>query len=793
MKLLIVESPAKAKTINKYLGQDFKVISSYGHIRGLPSEKGAVDPDNGFAMRYEINDGAEKRVEEIISYVKKSDEIYLATDPDREGEAISWHIIEVLKIRGALKEEATIKRVVFYEITKNSVLDAIKNARSLNDNLVNAQKARQALDYLVGFTLSPVLWRKLPGSRSAGRVQSVALRMIAERESEIEKFKTEEYWTITGIFQPKAKAEFSAQLTVFNNEKLDKLSIKTQKDANHINDLLKQFAYHVSEVNKKQIKRHPNPPFTTATLIQEASRKFGFSAKRTAQIAQKLYEGINIAGEMIGLITYMRTDSVNISQESIAATRNLIKNTYENSYLPKSPRIYKTKSKNAQEAHEAIRPTDVDKLPQNIASYLEPEQLKLYDLIWKRLVASQMESAILDSVSINIQSEDKSISFRATGSTVAFPGFYILYSESHDDKEQEESEKENRLPKLEEKEELKLKESNPLQHFTQPPPRYTEASLVKSMEELGIGRPSTYPSIISILQDRKYVSLEKRRFFTEALGRLVNAFLTAFFAKYVEYNFTANLEDQLDDVASGGQDWKELMQQFWHPFKEKTDTVLGVPNAEVLSHIQKSLEYYIFGDEQGNETRKCPSCSSGTLELKTSKFGSFVGCSNYPNCKYTKKLHAIQEETGQISDAKVLGEDANASQISLKRGPYGFYVQIESSESNNKVKRMPIPQGVDINSVDLKYAKALLELPKSLGIHKELGYEVKVSIGRFGPYVECNKTYASITKKSGIDFLNITLDEAIKLISEKLNKIKDQSSKPRAVKKTAKKRGIKKK
>ena len=774
MKLLIVESPSKAKTINQYLGKDFIVISSYGHIRGLPSEEGSVRPDEDFAMTYTIMDRSEKRVSDIIKNVKKCDEVYLATDPDREGEAISWHIIESLKERKALPKGLPIKRVVFHEITKTAVQQAIKNSRDIDTNLVQAQQARQALDYLVGFTLSPVLWRKLPGSRSAGRVQSVALRIICDREEEIEKFVTQEYWSIEGVFQ-KSKKTFSATLTNFMGKKLDKFAIPNEKKAKDIVSRLEGLKYSVANIEKKQVSRSPQPPFTTSTLIQEAARKLGFSAKKTSRMAQDLYEGQEVDGKTLGLITYMRTDSVSISAEALAATRDHIENSFGGKYLPKNPKAYKTKTKNAQEAHEAIRPTNIGLTPREAKPYLDSDHFRLYELIWKRLVASQMENALFDQVSIDISSEDNKNTFRASGSTMVFDGFYKLYIEDKDDAENKDEQK---LPVLDKDENLKLDKINPEQHFTQPPPRYSEASLVKKMEELGIGRPSTYPTIISILQDREYVRIDKKRFFPESKGRLVIAFLLKFFTRYVEYDFTAKLEDELDDISNGEIEWKQVLRDFWNPFKSKTDEVMEIKKSDVTSQIEENIKDYIFDGLEKNKEgeRKCPDCKTGTLHLKTGKFGAFVGCSNYPTCKYIHKVGTSQGEDEPDGGAGssnafpiILGNDENDSEISIRKGPYGIYIQRTKGKD---IKRVGLPKGVMIDQVTMEYANNMLSLPRVIGPHPEDGKNVNAGIGRFGPYVEHNKVYKSIKND---DPITITLESALHLLS--------QPSKPRFARK----------
>lgn len=781
MNLLIVESPAKAKTIGKYLGSSYKVISSYGHVRALPSEEGAVDPEHDFAMRYEILPKAAKQIAAIVAEAKHSDYIYLATDPDREGEAISWHVLEILKQKKAIKNSTKIYRAVFHEITKKAIVDALKTPRDLNNDLVSAQKTRQGLDYLVGFTLSPVLWRKLPGSRSAGRVQSVALRMICEREAKIESFKSQEYWSIHGHFSTEKGEEFDSTLVEFQSKKLEKFTIVNEAQAADVISKIKDNSFSVKTIEKKKVNRNPQAPFSTSTMIQEASRKLGFSAKKTAQIAQKLYEGININGELTGLITYMRTDSTSISAEATKAASELITKIYGSNYLPPSPRVYKTKTKNAQEAHEAIRPTDVFKKPESIKSFLEEDRFKLYELIWNRLVASQMASAILDVMTVDIADDQGNI-FRATGSSIAFPGFYKVYREGIDDADEE---KDMILPILKEKELLKLLEAIKEQHFTQPPPRYTEASLVKKMEELGIGRPSTYPTIISILQDRKYVIFEKKRFIPEPRGRLVNTFLTLFFNQYVEYGFTANLEEQLDEIAAGKVIWKKVMKDFWHPFKNKTDEVLSIKTSEILAKMEEQLLNYLFHKEilqdskSIEEVLKCGKCATGKLQLKNGRFGSFLSCSNYPNCNYTKAIgpndNNMQDTGNEPAVAnlpKVLGTDPNTKEeVSIRNGPYGFYVQ---RGEGKKVKRTGLPKDLNYQNIDLNYAIGLLNMPRELGLDQE-GVLIRAGTGKFGPYLERSGKYISL-RTAQIDPVLITLEEALGIIKKSSSDKKDKSS-----------------
>jgi DNA topoisomerase I len=763
MKLLIVESPSKAKTINTYLGKDYKVISSFGHVRGLPSVVGSVKPDDNFSMSYEVLDKSKKHVDEIIRSSKQADEIYLATDPDREGEAISWHIVEILKAKKAIPKGTTVKRVVFNEITKNAVIEAVNNPREIDENLVLAQQTRQALDYLVGFTLSPVLWRKLPGNRSAGRVQSVALRVICERENEIEKFISQEYWSITALFENSDAAKFKGHLSHYQNKKLDKFDLNSEKLSLDAVKEIEQHKYHVEKIDKKQMRRFPQPPFTTSTMLQEAGRKLGYSASKTSKMAQNLYEGIDIGGTTTGLITYMRTDSVNVSKDALAETRKFIGKKFGDSYLPKAAREYKTKTKNAQEAHEAIRPTDVTLSPEKIEKYLSDDQYKLYDLIWKRMVASQMENALIDIVSADICSTDKLITFRSTGSTVVFNGYFAVYKEDEDDSEDEESQA---LPKLSEQEKINLDKLDPKQHFTQPPPRYTEASLVKKMEELGIGRPSTYPSIISILQEREYVKIDKKRFFPESKGRLVTAFLSTFFSKYVEYDFTAKLEDELDDIANAEIKWMKVLKDFWSPFKEKTDEVLKIDNIKIIQEIEKDLSDLLFKKEEGSKT--CPTCKTGTLGLKTGKFGAFIGCSNYPECKHVQQFGQTPE--GDSEDGEkgkfpiVIGKNSSGDEISIRKGPYGIYIQ---SGEGKDIKRVSLPKGKSPELVDLDYAAGLLTLPKVIGDHPETGEPIKVGIGRFGPYLQYQGAFRSLKED---DPVSIGLHRAVEILAMPIQK-----------------------
>ncbi|MGE3714387.1 MAG: type I DNA topoisomerase, partial [Alphaproteobacteria bacterium] len=667
MHVVIVESPAKAKTINKYLGKDYQVFASFGHVRDLPSRNGSVRPDEDFAMDYEVDSDSKRHLTEIGKAVKDADSLYLATDPDREGEAISWHVLEALKESKKLPKGIKVQRVTFDEITKKAVTNAFEHPREIDMNLVNAQQARRALDYLVGFTLSPVLWRKLPGSKSAGRVQSVALRLICEREEEIEKFESREYWDIKADMQG-GSGNVTARLVEYEGEKLEKFSITNEKQATGIVEALKAKQYSVRGIEEKEARRHPAPPFTTSTLQQEAARKCGFAAKRTMQVAQKLYEA--------GHITYMRTDGVTVSGEAIGATRSHIGSAYGDSYVPKSPRAYKAKSKNAQEAHEAIRPTNISITP-NKAGF-DKDEARLYELIWKRMVASQMESAVYDQVIVDIAATDGKTALRASGSVIKFDGFLKLYQEGRDD---EEEEGETRLPALKKDEALKAKDITPEQHFTEPPPRYSEASLVKRLEELGIGRPSTYAAIISVLQDRGYVVLDKKRFLPESLGRLVNAFLVAFFERYVQYGFTADLENKLDDISAGELDWKQVLRDFWKDFIAKIEDSQELAITDVLKALEELLAGYAFGPKvPGKDRRTCPVCEQGTLNIRLGKYGPYISCSSYPDCNYKGNFGQATDVEAAKEAAqypKQLGVDPHSGEIiTLRQGPYGFYVQL---------------------------------------------------------------------------------------------------------------------
>jgi DNA topoisomerase I len=757
MNVLIVESPGKIKAISKYLGSDYQVMASFGHIRDLPSKDGSVRPDEDFAMSWEVDDKAQKRIKDIADAVKKADKLILATDPDREGEAISWHVLQVLNQRNALKGKP-VERVVFNAVTKNALLDAIAHPREINAELVDAYLARRALDYLVGFTLSPVLWRKLPGARSAGRVQSVALRAVVEREIEIEAFRAEEYWTVDADMRADA-GTFGARLTHLDGKKLDKLSLKSQADADRALAAIKARTFKVDSVESKPVKRHPSPPFITSTLQQEASRKLGFAAKRTMQVAQSLYEGASIGGETVGLITYMRTDGLTMAGEAIAEARRMIGNRYGARYVPGAPRAYTSKAKNAQEAHEAIRPTSFERIPDEISRHLDGDQAKLYELIWKRAVASQMESAEQERTTVDIASADKQVVFRATGTVTLFDGFLTLYQEGRDDEADEDS---NRLPKVKQGDATQVEQVKPEQHFTEPPPRYSEASLVRKLEELGIGRPSTYASILSVLRDRAYVRMDRGRFFPEDKGRLVTAFLTSFFKRYVEYGFTADLEEKLDEVSAGDLDWKQLLRDFWRDFSAAVGETKNLKITDVINELDEILGPHIFPQgEDGIDPRKCPLCGDGRLNLKLGRFGAFVGCSNYPNCKFTRQIGQKNGEGGgQPVELGVFPD--TGEMITLRSGRFGPYVQLGEGD---KPKRASIPKGTDQSNVDLELGIKLLSLPREVGKHPETGEPIYANFGRYGPYVQHEKQYASL--ESPEDVFTIGLNHAVTLIAER--------------------------
>jgi len=758
MKVVVVESPGKVKSINKYLGSGYKVLASFGHIRDLPSKDGSVKPDEDFAMTWHVDERAQKRVKDIVEAVKGADKLILATDPDREGEAISWHVLEVLRQKKALGK-TKIERVAFNAVTKTAILDAIAHPREINEELVDAYMARRALDYLVGFTLSPVLWRKLPGARSAGRVQSVALRLVCEREQEIEAFKAQEYWSIDADMVAPSGG-FNARLTHLGGEKLDKLSLKTEAEANAAVSAIKAQTFKIDTVESKPQKRHPAPPFITSTLQQEASRKLGFGAKRTMQIAQQLYEGVDVDGETVGLITYMRTDGVTMDGEAINEARKVIGSRYGKNYVPGAPRAYTSKTKNAQEAHEAVRPTSFERTPEIAARSLDDDQAKLYELIWKRAVASQMESAELERTTVDVASANRQITFRATGTVTLFDGFLTLYQEGKDDENDENG---SQLPRLVAGETTDVEKINSAQHFTEPPPRYSEASLVRKLEELGIGRPSTYASILSVLRDRAYVKMDRGRFVPDDKGRLVTAFLTTFFHRYVEYGFTADLEEKLDEVAEGTLKWKQLLRDFWRDFSAAVGETKNLKISHVIDELNEILGPHIFPpNADGSNPRVCPNCGTGELSLKLGRFGSFVGCSNYPECRFTRQLGQSNDDAA-ASQPRELGVDPETGEkISLRSGRFGPYVQLGEGGTP---KRAGIPKGTDAASVDLALARKLLSLPRDVGLHPETGKMITANFGRFGPYVAHDGKYASLDSPEEV--FTVGLNRAVTVIAEK--------------------------
>jgi DNA topoisomerase-1 len=768
MNVVVVESPAKAKTIQKYLGKDYEVLASFGHVRDLPAKDGSVDPAADFAMKWEVDPKSGKRVTEIAKAVKDAEKIILATDPDREGEAISWHVLEILRGKKVLKDKQ-VERVVFNAVTKEAVREAMKHPRAIDAALVDAYLARRALDYLVGFTLSPVLWRKLPGARSAGRVQSVALRLVCDRELEIEKFVPREYWSLVAHLQTKDGAPFTARLVGADGKRINRLDVGTGDEAAAFKSALQKAAFTVRSIEAKPAKRHPYAPFTTSTLQQEASRKLGFAPARTMQIAQRLYEGVDIGGETVGLITYMRTDGVDMAPEAISGARKVIASEYGKKYLPDAPRKYTAKTKNAQEAHEAIRPTDISRLPKHVARQLEPEHQKLYELIWTRTLASQMESAELERTTVDIEAKAgaRAIDLRATGQVIRFDGFLRLYQEGRDDDEDDES---GRLPPMSDGDALKREKIEATQHFTEPPPRFTEATLVKRMEELGIGRPSTYASTLAVLRDRDYVRLDKKRLYPEDKGRLVVAFLESFFARYVEYDFTADLEEKLDQVSNHEIDWKQVLRDFWRDFSGAVDETKDLRTTEVLDSLNDLLGPHIFPPKaDGSNPRACPSCNDGQLSLKVGKFGAFIGCSNYPECRYTRTLTPPDPNApeGEKPGVKVLGRDPETgAEVTLRDGRFGTYIQLgEPEEEGDKPKRSSLPKDLKPEDVTLEKALKLLALPREVAKHPESGEPIVAGIGRYGPYVQHGRTYANLGRDD--DVLEIGGNRAIDLIVAK--------------------------
>jgi DNA topoisomerase-1 len=780
--IVVVESPSKAKTINKYLGDKYKVLASFGHVRDLPPKDGSVRPDDDFAMSWEADERGAKHMGEIARALKGAKTLYLATDPDREGEAISWHVRAMLDDKNALKG-VNVLRVTFNEITKTAVKAAMAAPRDLDQPLIEAYLARRALDYLVGFTLSPVLWRKLPGSRSAGRVQSVSLRLICEREAEIEVFRAREYWTIEAALTTPTGAPFAARLTHYQGKKLEQFDLNDEAKALAAKAAVQAGAFTVAQVDKKRTKRYPPPPFITSTLQQEASRKLGMSSQQTMRTAQQLYEGVDIGGETVGLITYMRTDGVQLAKEAVTAIRAQIKAEFGPDYVPVAPREYISKAKNAQEAHEAVRPTDITLSPAKAARYLNKEQSRLYELIFKRAMACQMQAAELDQTSVDM-TDGKGQTLRATGSVLAFDGFLKLYHEDTDDAA-EDDEASKILPPINKGDPLKTAKVDATQHFTQPPPRYSEASLVKKMEELGIGRPSTYASILSVLRDRNYVRLEARRFIPEDRGRLVTAFLTSFFARYVDTGFTASLEEQLDDIAEGKANWRDVLRAFWTDFSEAVNQTKDLKISDVIGALDADLGPHFFPPrEDGTDPRLCPACGDGRIGLKLGRFGSFIGCSNYPACQYTRKLVIDGGENADetLNDGmRLLGVHPETGEdITLKRGPYGLYVQQgepDPADKKAKAKRSSLTRGMDPELLTLDQAVGLLSLPRLVGLHPESGQKIEAGVGRFGPYVKMGAIYASLDRDD--DVLFIGLNRAVDLIGKKQDSIRDLGAHPK--------------
>ncbi len=780
MNLVIVESPAKAKTINKYLGDNYTVLASYGHIRDLPSKNGSVDPDQNFKMEWEVDNFSKKYLKDITDAAKESSKIILATDPDREGEAIAWHVKEYLNEKKLLKDKE-VERVVFNEITKKAVTFGIENPRQIEPLLVDAYMARRALDYLVGFNISPILWTKLPGSKSAGRVQSVALKLITEREHEIELFNPEEFWTLSLKFQDEKKNSITASIYQLDGKKIEKFTFRKKEDIEKAITGLKNKKFNISDISSKIVNRNPSGPFTTSTLQQVASSRLGFGASRTMQIAQKLYQGIEIEGDTVGLITYMRTDGTNLSADAISDFRNFIRKSYGNEYIPEKANNYSgKKAKNAQEAHEAIRPTDINRSPETVKKYLSTDQNKLYNLIWSRALSSQMLSAKFDRNTITIETEDKNTVCKTSGSVLKFDGFLKVYKNPNSEDDDE------ILPEVK-KGPINIESFLDEQHFTQPPPRYSEASLVKKLEELGIGRPSTYASIISTISNRGYAEITNKRFFPTDRGKLISAFLEKLFSKYVDYNFTAGLEDQLDEITTGKESWIKVLELFWKDFNNNVSEVKEKRTREVLDLLNESLGALIFDkDDSGNVVRKCQLCDTGSLSLKNSfRGGAFIGCSNYPECKFTRPLSKAKAAAqAQLAEPKFLGKHDNGNDIFLKNGRFGPYLQyekvLESIEKENKkkkkktkkakkdvnelLKNVSIPKGIGLDSIDIEKARFLCSLPKSLGINPDNQKEISLNTGRFGPYLKCENKSARLENVEEI--FSIGLNRAITLIAD---------------------------
>ena len=771
MNLVIVESPAKAKTINAYLGNNFRVLASYGHVRDLPSKNGSVDPENNFEFEWETSDKSKKNLSEIYKAAEQSDTLYLATDPDREGEAIAWHILELLKKKKLLKDKS-VKRVVFSEITKTAVSRGIENPREIDNSLVSAYLARRALDYLVGVNLSPVLWRKLPGAKSAGRVQSVALRLICERELELESFNPDEYWKIKCTFSTDKNEKFEANLTSFKDKKVEKQSFKNKDQADEVLFAFNNNKFQISNISQKPALRNSNAPFSTSTLQQEASSVFGFGASRTMQIAQKLFQGVEINGETVGLITYMRTDSTELSGEAISSYREYLKENFTNAYLPEEIKTYKSKkAKNAQEAHEGIRPTDIKITPDVVKKYLDEDGNKLYRLIWKRSLASQMSSAQYERTSVDLTSDDKILQLRANGSIQKFDGFLNVYGEfkekdtsTNDESNENTENNEKLLPDLTMDTVLATHNPESSQHFTLPPPRYSEASLVKKLEELGIGRPSTYASIISVLKMRAYVDIEKNRFVPVDRAILITAFLKGFFDKYVDYDFTADMENKLDDITTGKISWTEFLSLFWKDFSKNINQVTELRITNILDNLNESLKSHIFKTEESTNKiiRVCPTGCGGELSLKVSRFGAFVGCTNYPDCKFTRPIS--HKKVKEVFDDIILGiDEATSKEIKLLNGRFGPYIQLGNIEGKEKPKRATIPKDISPKEIDLEKAKLLLSLPRKIGDHPETGNEIFVNYGRYGGYLTCDNKNASLEDSSEV--FDIGINRAVTLLA----------------------------
>ncbi|WCK03132.1 type I DNA topoisomerase [Agrobacterium tumefaciens] len=783
MNVVVVESPAKAKTINKYLGSGYKVLASFGHVRDLPAKDGSVLPDQDFEMSWEVDSASAKRMKDIADAVKSSDGLFLATDPDREGEAISWHVLDLLKKKRVLGDKP-VKRVVFNAITKKAVLDAMANPRDIDVPLVDAYLARRALDYLVGFNLSPVLWRKLPGARSAGRVQSVALRLVCDRESEIERFISEEYWNISALLKTPRGDEFEAKLVSADGKRLQSRGIKTGEDANRLKTLLEGATYVVDTVEAKPVKRNPGPPFTTSTLQQAASSRMGFGASRTMQVAQKLYEGIDIGGETVGLITYMRTDGVQMAPEAIDAARSAIGEQFGDRYVPEKARFYSTKAKNAQEAHEAIRPTDFNRTPDQVKRYLDADQLRLYDLIWKRGIASQMASAEIERTTVEILADKngEKAGLRAVGSVIRFDGFIAAYTDQKEDGEQsDDGDDEGRLPQINARENLAKQKINASQHFTEPPPRYSEASLIKKMEELGIGRPSTYAATLKTLSDREYIVVDKRKLIPHSRGRLVTAFLESFFTKYVEYDFTAALEEKLDRISAGELDWKQVLRDFWKDFFAQIEDTKELRVTNVLDALNEVLAPLVFPKrEDGSDPRICQVCGTGNLSLKLGKYGAFVGCSNYPECNYTRQLTSdgAEADAAASNEPKALGADPmTGEELTLRSGRFGPYIQ---RGDGKEAKRSSLPKGWKPEDIDHEKALALINLPRDIGKHPETAKMISAGLGRYGPFLLHDGSYANL--ESIEDVFSIGLNRAVTVIAEKQAKGPGRSGTPAALK-----------